>query len=184
MRPTDTSASRARASGLGVRASSPIPLADVTRASRPASGVVGAWVSWVVALDVGSEFEAVIGCIVEHEALGGGYPVGAAGWFAGNLVAPEVDGLVVMVEVGQGVVGAFESGHELLLIEYFRLLEGGSRAAARLLPAGFGRAGGGSCADGFCPNPFLLWRNFLFWVCAWVWYRIVRRSGFVEDFRT
>ena len=71
------------------------------------TGTVGA-----DAVDVGSEFEAVVGGIVEHEALSGGYPIFAGGRQARFLVAPGGDQLVVVAQVGQGVISAFESGGE------------------------------------------------------------------------
>ena len=79
---------------------------------------------------------------------------------------------MVVIEVGQGVVGAVERGGKLVFWVDGRFLEGGFRP---LLPAwsvaggGIVDLGGGSCADGLGlrPCPFSFWRNFFFWGCAW-----------------
>lgn len=86
---------------------------------------------------------------------------------AGFLVAPGGDQLVVVAQVGQGVIGAFEGGGKGLGRGDGRLAE--RQLRKRAAPARLVGAGGGSCADALGVYPFtqmldphFLWRNFLF----------------------
>ena len=72
---------------------------------------------------------------------------------------------MVVAQVGQGVVGALESGGEGLGRGDSRLAE--RQLGERAAPARLSGGGGGSCADGAGLLTFFLWRNFLFWSCAW-----------------
>ena len=72
---------------------------------------------------------------------------------------------MVVAQVGQGVVGALESGGEDLGRGDGRLAE--RQLGERATPARLVGASGGSCADAAGSLTFFLWRNFLFWSCAW-----------------
>ena len=72
---------------------------------------------------------------------------------------------MVVAQVGQGVVSAFESGGEGLGRGNCRLAKGqlGERTASAELT----EAAAGRCMNSLGVYPFFLWRNFLFWGCAW-----------------